>query len=115
MIKIDIRTNGTAALFVAAIIILSPGGSIGSESSNDDRAPAAHEELLEFSRSQDILTFEDILKIIRTDIRGEVIEIEFEIEGGVPIYEIKFINAAGQVLEMYMDAKTGVFFEEEPE
>jgi uncharacterized membrane protein YkoI len=104
-----------ATLFLSAVIALSSGIGFGSESSDEDQDQATHDALLEYRQSQDILTFEDILKIIRTDIEGEIIEIEFEVEGGVPIYEITFIDAAGQVLEMYMNAKTGVFFEEEPE
>ena len=101
-------------MLLAAVLFLSPGRSTGSESSDGDRDLTSHEILLEYRQSQEILTFEDILKIIRADIEGEIIEIEFEVEGGVPIYEITFINTEGQVLEMFMDAKTGIFLEEEP-
>ncbi len=107
-----------AAIFVlATVLVLSPGNGFSSESpdDDDDEDEVTQQELLEYRRSRDILTFEEILKIIRTDIEGEIIEIEFEIEGDVAIYEITFIDPTGQVLEMYMDAKTGIFFEGEPE
>ncbi len=104
-----------AVATMVIVLVFSAVKNTHAQSPDRDDDRSSHEELLEYHRSQDILTFEEILKIIRSDFEGEIIEIEFEIEGGIPIYEIKYINAEGQVLEMYMDAKTGAFFEEEPE
>jgi len=66
-----------------------------------------HNEILQQRQSNEILSLEAILKIVKTKIDGEIIEAEFEYEDGIPVYEFKYISKAGRVREMYVDAKTG--------
>ena len=42
-----------------------------------------------------------------TTYPGEVIEIEFDDDDGLPIYEIKVLTRRGIVLEMDVDARNG--------
>lgn len=94
-----ILTAGIVAL--AAAVAMTVGGI--SRSDGGDK----HQELLKYRQSRDILSFEEILKAVRPKIEGEIIEAEFEEEGGIPVYEFKYIDASGRVLKIYTDARTG--------
>ncbi len=48
----------------------------------------------------------DILQAVAKRYPGEVVEIEFEREGGRWVYEVKLIDTKGRLLELYVDAKT---------
>ena len=66
-----------------------------------------HRDVYRQRQSHKILPFKEILKKIRARIHGEIIETEFEMEDGIPIYEFKYIDKNGHVLEMEVDARTG--------
>ena len=71
------------------------------------------EQVYQHQKSKDILPFKDILKIVRPLIHGEIIETEFEMEEGLPVYEFKYIDKSGRVREMYVNAKTGKVIKDE--
>ena len=96
-----------AVFLTASAIALSVNGSARSDFANSGPGKPGHEDVLEHRRAKDILPFEDILKIILPQVSGEIIETEFEFDDGIPIYEVKYINPSGHVMEMYVDARTG--------
>jgi uncharacterized membrane protein YkoI len=55
----------------------------------------------------DIQPLPKVLDRVRTSIDGEIIEIEFEMEDGVPVYEFKYVDRAGRVRKLYVDARSG--------
>ncbi len=101
------KTNYMIAVIVVAAI--STAGVLLGKFAYADAviSDLKQEQVLKQRQSQDILPFEEILKAIRPQIDGELIETEFEIENGRPIYELKYIDASGRVTEIYVDAKTG--------
>lgn len=55
----------------------------------------------------DIQPLPKVLDKVRTSIDGEIIEIEFEMEHGVPVYEFKYVDRAGRVRKLHVDARSG--------
>lgn len=54
----------------------------------------------------EILPLTTILDRTLPQIKGRIVEIEFEIEDGRPIYEIYIVNSEGRRLEYEIDART---------
>lgn len=71
------------------------------------------ERVFQRRQSEEILSFKDILQAVRPLIEGEIIEAEFEVDHDIPVYEFKYIDQAGHVREMYVDARTGRVLKEE--
>jgi uncharacterized membrane protein YkoI len=90
-----------AAVFAADIFFT---GSRGTARSDEYEK---HEQVYRHRQSKDILPFRDILKAVKPFIRGEIIETEFEVEHGLPVYEFKYVDKSGRVREMYVNARTG--------
>ncbi|MEO8627780.1 MAG: PepSY domain-containing protein [Betaproteobacteria bacterium] len=57
--------------------------------------------------SGEILPLEKILQRARAAKPGQVIEAELESKKGRYVYEVEILDAAGQVWEVKLDAKTG--------
>ncbi len=60
-----------------------------------------------------ILPLKEVWKRVEHRIRGRIIEIEFEYEDGLPVYEFKYIMPNGRVRELYVDARTARVVKEE--
>lgn len=69
---------------------------------DDDYIEARH--LLDSGK---ILPLETILKKIRQEFPGRVLDIELEKENQIIVYEIEILNSNGVVYEIYIDATTG--------
>lgn len=67
-----------------------------------------HNAAKRFVESGDILPLETILSKARAIQPGKVLEVEFETENGRKIYEIEILSTEGKVLELKMDAQTGM-------
>ena len=88
----------------------------GPARSDDDRykyGRSGHEDVYKQRNSRNILPFKKILERVRSHIDGEIIETEFEYEDGIPVYEFKFIDRSGRVMEMYVDARNGKVLKKE--
>lgn len=70
-------------------------------------ADGDHEQARRLVESGDILPLETILEWHQTTAPGEILEIEFETEHGLPVYEIEWLNKDGQVIEWLIDARSG--------
>lgn len=55
----------------------------------------------------EILPLNKILAANRDQLAGKILDIELEYEDGQRVYEIKLLDANGQRLEYYLDARTG--------
>ena len=58
-------------------------------------------------RKGEILQLSEILKRVKPEINGRILEIEFENSRHNPIYEIYVLDRAGRRLEYEVDARTG--------
>ena len=59
----------------------------------------------------EILSLEAILQ--RHPLGGELLDAEVEWEDGVLVYELKWLDSHGQRHETYIDARSGVWLEDE--
>lgn len=82
------------------IVILS--GLAPVAIADDDYIEARH--LLDSGK---ILPLETILKNIRQEFPGKVLDIELEKEGQKIVYEMEILNRNGVVNKIYVDAATG--------
>ena len=62
-----------------------------------------------------ILPLQDLLKRHRARIEGELLDLEVEREHGRIVYELEVMDRKGRVREIYLDAATGEWLEEELE
>ncbi len=72
-----------------------------------------HDDAWVHSQSGNILPLSKIRQIVRSRIKGEIIETEFDHEDGYPVYEFKYIDRSGRVRELYIDARTGSILKDE--
>ncbi len=93
--------------FYLTIILIFGGVSLGSTTAYSDHKKKKYKNLYQLRKSLKVLPLLTILKKVRPLIKGKIIETEFEMEDGIPIYEFKYIDKNGHVLEMEVDARTG--------
>lgn len=55
----------------------------------------------------EVLPMAQLLRIIRAQFSGEVLDVQFEREDGQWVYEFKILQPGGKLLEVYVNAKTG--------
>jgi uncharacterized membrane protein YkoI len=94
------------ALALVGAVVSSPA------SANDETVAAAgstrdHDEAERARERGEIRPLEEIMPILRQRHGGEVAQIELEHVQGVWIYEFKLIDAAGRLVAVSIDAKTG--------
>ena len=66
-----------------------------------------HERARRALECGEVLPLADVLAAIRPHISGKIIETEFEREDGIWVYEMKYIDRRGHMMEIYVDARTG--------
>ena len=74
-----------------------------------------HSRVYQLREQGAILPLETILQGANLAPGERIIEVEFEEEDGVPVYEIEFIGTDGYVRERLYNAKTGKLIKEELE
>jgi uncharacterized membrane protein YkoI len=89
------------ALILIALVaaIGAPRGAAGDDSDHD-----LARRLLEQGR---ILPLAEIVDKVRSEIPGEMLEVEFETDDGAHIYELKILRPDGRVQEIEVEAATG--------
>lgn len=70
-------------------------------------ADSDHARARDAVRRGDVLPLSEILERLGNKLGGEVIEVEFEREDGLYVYEFEIVTPTGQVQEVYVDARTG--------
>jgi uncharacterized membrane protein YkoI len=66
-----------------------------------------HVNARKLRESGEIMPLEKIIERARAEKPGEVLETELEQKNGGYMYEVEIVDAAGQVWEIKLDAKTG--------
>ena len=72
-----------------------------------------HEAARRAFQQGDIRSLSDILTELRSQLGGEVIEVELESKGKIYVYEFKVLTPAGRIKEVKVDAATGKVIESE--
>ena len=70
----------------------------------DDERPRVARQLYEQGR---ILALADVMKAVKAQVPGEVLEVELEVEDGAYVYEFKVLPSDGKLKEVEVDAATG--------
>jgi len=94
------RIMSVAAMALAAVLAVSPLAGHTREHKDHDRARQA---LL----SGEVLSLRQVLDVVAREYPGEPVEIEFEHDDGLYVYEIKLLQPSGSILKMKVDAATG--------
>lgn len=53
------------------------------------------------------ITIQDSIQIALSQVSGQIIKIELEIENGILVYEVKVLTPQGLIYEVEVDAITG--------
>lgn len=97
-------------LFAAAAALIAVPATVGTLSSTQAATkPGDHDYAREAVRRGEILPITRILPIVQQRVPGNVIEIELDShdDGRRIEYEIKVLTAAGRVIEVKVNARTG--------
>lgn len=89
-----------------ALILIALVAAIGAPRSaaGDDFDHDLARRLLEQGR---ILPLAEIVDKVRSEIPGEMLEVEFETDDGAYIYELKILRPDGRVQEIEVEAASG--------
>ena len=98
---------GLGALFLAPVAGW-PGGAAAKRGRERDDD---HDEVWRGRLSGEVLPLEEVLQALPPGARERIVEIEFEYEDGIPVYEIEYIDDAGRLVEAMIDARNGTLLE----
>ena len=99
---------GLLALVLAAGLVAS-GDALakkGSGKRGDD-----HDDVFRGRLAGEVLPLEEVLQALSPADRRRVVEIEFEYDDGIPVYEVEYVNDRGRLVEMTIDARSGAVLE----
>jgi uncharacterized membrane protein YkoI len=66
-----------------------------------------HDEAYAASQSGEILPLASILDKLRPAIGSDIVEVEFENDGGRQVYEIRYVDGSGRRHEIHVDPRDG--------
>lgn len=65
-----------------------------------------HEEARGALERGEVMSLSEVLAALRPQIDGEIVSTDFEREDGGWLYEIKYIDRTGRMIELHVDART---------
>ncbi len=86
----------------------SPEGSVQWADDEDD-----HDRAREARERGEILSLAEVSERARARFPGRILEAELEREGGRWVYELKILDPAGRLREVYVDAQNGSLLDHE--
>ena len=95
------RGRSAAALVVAVLVALTAGlPSARAEDRHD------HERARAALQAGEVLPLSTVLDRLQRSHPGQVLELELERDDGLWVYELKLLQADGQLLKLKLDART---------
>ena len=94
---------------VTALALLAAGNAFADRkgSGHDrDREEKAEHVYRETSQGR-LMPLASIMEAVRAAHPGRIVETEFEMDDGVPVYEFYIVEPGGRLLEVKADARTG--------
>jgi hypothetical protein len=102
----SVRTRHRRSFLLGAGFLLLAGVSALADDTDHDLA----RRLLEEGR---IRPLAEVVAAVEAKVPGKMLEVEFELEDGVYIYEIKMLREDGRVQEVEVDAASGTILKVE--
>lgn len=99
------RRKLIAGLLFAALAVPVAGIAQPPKHPSHDRSD--HEEARRALLSGEVLSLRQVLDIVANEYPGEPVEIEFEYDDGMYLYELKLLQASGRIVKMKVDASNG--------
>jgi uncharacterized membrane protein YkoI len=101
------------AFLSIAVLALAPVAASGQQRPKDKD----HDAALEALRRGEVLPLTRILPIVQKRVPGDVIKIKLDEDNdtGRINYSVKVLTSAGRIIEVEVDAKTGIISEVEEE
>lgn len=96
-----------AAFAMAAPLLALPVSGMAGDDDRGSHHRSDHEEARRALLSGEVLSLRQVLDVVARDYPGEPIEIEFEHDDGMYLYELKLLQASGRIIKMKVDAATG--------
>jgi len=100
------KRSHQTALMVAAIFSLVTGGVALSSEGETEAVKAL---------SQTSMTLEEAIGVAKAQFPGRVLDAEFEMEDGQPIYEVEIVNKEGIVREVNVNPQSRQIVDSEVE
>jgi uncharacterized membrane protein YkoI len=91
-----------AGVVLAAGVLLAAFAPAPAFADDDD-----HELARRLLTEGRILSLAKVVESVMAEVPGEMLEVEFEVEDGAYVYEIKILRPDGRVQEVEADAATG--------
>lgn len=66
-----------------------------------------HEDARRALLSGEVLSLRQVLDIVAREYPGEPVEVEFERDDGIYLYELKVLQPSGRIIKMKVDAASG--------
>lgn len=98
------NTGVSAALLMGMMLLASATPLLAKEL---QQTKERQQTIRQMRESGEILPLEKIFAAAKAIKPGEILETELEQRQGMTIYEVEILDAAGQVWELKLDAKTG--------
>lgn len=92
-----------STVLIAAAFAIAMCMAVAMPASADEDWRKLHEEV----KAGRIKPLAEILDSLQRDWEGQVIDVEFEEDGGQRLYEIEMLGPEGQVVEFEVNAETG--------
>jgi len=102
-----------AAILAAALAAFTILPVLADDDDDHHGRSRPHDDLHDALQRGDILPLPEILERIRPYTGDRILEIEFDYEDGIPVYEIYFIDSSGYRREIEVDASTGRILSDE--
>lgn len=97
-------------LRVSMIALACAAAVAGTAGADDD-----HERARRALERGEVMPLSEVLAALEPRIDGEIVSTEFEREDGAWVYEIKYIDRGGRLVELYVDARTARVLKAEDE
>jgi hypothetical protein len=78
------------------------GGALAGAAHDRD-----HEDARRALLSGEVLSLRQVLDIVAREYPGEPVEVEFERDDGIYLYELKVLQPSGRIVKMKVDAASG--------
>lgn len=98
---------GAAMLLVLAPAAASAAGDEEGCGTGEYQEEHDHERARHAVECGEVMPLADVLAALRPHISGRIIETEFEREDGFWVYELKYIDSSGHLVELSVDARNG--------